>query len=223
MGQDWLEWHAAYDEPGSPLHRRLQLVQRRLGDALDQAPPGPLRLVSMCAGQGHDVIGVLADHERRDDVTARLVELDDRNVALARAAIAAAGLDRVEVVSGDAGRLEAYAGATPADLVLVCGVFGNITDDDIAHTVRLLPGLCREGATVLWTRHRLEPDLTPVIREWFTTTGFTEIGFDSLDGFFFGVGAHRWPGPSAPFPVDERLFTFVGHDALRPDRWPPSL
>jgi putative methyltransferase len=222
VAQDWLDWHAPYDDPGSHLQRRLEIVQRRLREGIDQAPPGELRLISMCAGQGRDVIGVLAGHERQDDVTARLVELDERNVEWARGAIAMTGLDRVEVVVADAGRIDAYAGAVPADLVLVCGVFGNIADDDIARTVRLLPSLCREGATVLWTRHRLEPDLTPTIRDWFTAAGFTEVGFETVDGFFFGVGAARWPRATPPAPAEERLFTFVGHDALRPDPWPPT-
>jgi hypothetical protein len=221
VAQDWVEWHATYDDPGSHLQRRLEIVQRRLRDALAEAPPGDLRLISMCAGQGRDVIGVLDGHERRDDVAARLVELDERLVGQARAGIAAAGLERVDVVATDAGDLAAYAGMVPADLVLVCGVFGNISDDDIARTVRLLPSLCRPGATVLWTRHRLEPDLTPTIREWFAAAGFVEVGFETVDGFFFGVGAHRWPGPTAPAPGEARLFTFVGHDALRPDSWPP--
>ena len=51
--------------------------------ALDGAPPGELRVVSMCAGQGRDVIGVLSQHPRRSDVRARLVERDERNVAVA--------------------------------------------------------------------------------------------------------------------------------------------
>jgi hypothetical protein len=223
VAEDWLEWHSGYDEPGSHLERRLEIVQHRLRDALDAAPPGELGLISMCAGQGRDVIGVLADHERCDDVTARLVELDERNVARARAAIAAAGLDHVEVVVADAGSLDAYAGAVPADVVLVCGVFGNIADDDIARTVGFLPALCRPGATVLWTRHRLDPDLTPTIRGWFSDAGFEEIGFDAVEGYWFAVGAARWPGPTAPAPVGDRLFTFVGHDSLRPDRWPPTV
>ena len=221
MTQDWVEWHATYDDPGSHLQRRLEIVQRRLRDAIGDAPPGDLRLISLCAGQGRDVIGVLAAHERRDDVAARLVELDDRLVEQARAGITATGLERVEVVARDAGDLAVYAGMVPADLVLVCGVFGNISDDDVARTVRLLPSLCRPGATVLWTRHRLEPDLTPTIRQWFAEAGFEEVGFETVEGFFFGVGAHRWPGPTPAAPGEERLFTFVGHRALRPDSWPP--
>ena len=93
---DWVEWHRDYDDPGSLLSRRLELVQGHLRAELDHAPAGDLRLISLCAGQGRDVIGVLAGHPRRDDVRARLVELDERNVAAARQAAQAAGLDGVE-------------------------------------------------------------------------------------------------------------------------------
>src|SRR2546423_2266861 len=99
---DWHEWHAAYDSPDSYLGRRLALVQERIRLALDEAPPGPLTAVSLCAGQGRDLIGVLHDHPRRTDVRARLVELDERNVTVARAAAPAAGLPRGGVLAGDA-------------------------------------------------------------------------------------------------------------------------
>ena len=57
--RDWYEWHAAYDQPGSGLARRLSWVQDRIRAALDGAPAGPLRVISLCAGQGRDLIGVL--------------------------------------------------------------------------------------------------------------------------------------------------------------------
>ena len=75
MSRDWREWHTAYDGD-TPLTQRLAIVQARIADALDAAPPGPIRVISMCAGQGRDLLGVLADHPRRADVRARLVELD---------------------------------------------------------------------------------------------------------------------------------------------------
>ncbi|MFF7882050.1 hypothetical protein ACH40F_42325 [Streptomyces sp. NPDC020794] len=49
---DWHTWHDAYDTPNSYLGRRLALVQERVRLALDEAPPGPLTAVSVCAGQG---------------------------------------------------------------------------------------------------------------------------------------------------------------------------
>jgi len=70
---DWHDWHDVYDRPDSPLARRLMAVQTQVTVALDSAPPGPLRAISLCAGQGRDLLEVLAGHPRRDDVQARLV------------------------------------------------------------------------------------------------------------------------------------------------------
>src|SRR5690348_16542001 len=76
MLKDWHEWHKAYDRPDTPLARRLAVVQSLVRDALDEARPGPVQMISMCAGEGRDILGVLADHPRRNDVHGRLVELD---------------------------------------------------------------------------------------------------------------------------------------------------
>ena len=67
----WVRWHGEYGDERSSLSRRLAVVQRRLRQALDDAPAGRVRTMSMCAGQGRDVLGVLVDHPRALDVTAR--------------------------------------------------------------------------------------------------------------------------------------------------------
>ena len=68
----------------SPLRKRLAIVQAQIRDALDRCAPGPIRVISMCAGQGHDLIGALDGHPRAADVRARLVELHPRNCEAAR-------------------------------------------------------------------------------------------------------------------------------------------
>lgn len=207
--KDWYAWHADYDQPGSALTRRLTEVRSRIRDALDGAPAGPLRAISLCAGQGRDLIPVLAAHPRRDDVTARLVELDPRNVAAARAAAAEAGLTGVEVVAGDAGLTDGYADLVPAHLVLLCGIFGNIADADIRATVRHSAALCATGGTVIWTRHRREPDLVPAICGWFAEAGFVPVAVSSpADGV--GVGVHRFTGTPRPLETGIRMFEFAG-------------
>ena len=158
--RDWLAWHAAYDDPSSALSARLRCVRSHLSDAVDRAPAGRVTLVSLCAGQGHDVIGVLPDHPRRADVRAVLVESDARNVVLARRAAAGQGLPGVEVRHADAGLVAGFADVLPAGVLLLCGIFGNVSDRDIRRTVQAAPALCRAGATVIWTRHRRPPDLT---------------------------------------------------------------
>jgi len=206
-GRDWAVWHEAYDNPDTPLAQRLLAVQARIAEALDQSAPGPLRAISICAGQGRDLIGVLREHPRRRDVTARRVELDPRNAAAARQRAAAAGLTQVEVVTGDAAQTGVYAGLVPANLVLACGVFGNIADEDVARTIRCCTGLCAPGGTVVWTRGRREPDLVPQICDWFAAEGFALVGV-SEPGTRWAVGAHRFEGKSRPLP-DQKMFTFV--------------
>jgi hypothetical protein len=207
--RDWVEWHRDYDDPGSLLSRRGTRVQGHLRAEFERAPAGDIRVISLCAGQGRDVIGVLSGHPRRDDVRARLVELDERNVALARQAAQAAGLHGVEVLQADAGVTDACVGAVPAQVVVACGIFGNITGSDIRATVAALPSLCAPGALVLWTRHRLPPDLTPAIRSWFGEAGFREEAFDTSGDGFMSVGAHRLTGEPAPLVPGLRLFTFA--------------
>ncbi len=210
MLRDYQAWHDPYDDPTSALAERLRIVQRRLGKALSGAPPGPIRVLSMCAGQGRDLLGVLPQHPRRADVTAVLIELDPRNVALAREAGVRPGLTSLEVIEGDAAMSGIYAPCVPADIVLACGIFGNIADLDVENTVRNLSMLCSPGATVIWTRHRNEPDLTPRIRRWFSDGGFDELSFDAPDNAAAsGIGANRLTATPAPFRMGFRFFTFV--------------
>jgi hypothetical protein len=112
--RDWVEWHRDYDDPGSLLSRRGELVQGHLRAELERAPAGDVRL----------------------------------------------------------------------------------------------PSLCAPGALVLWTRHRLPPDLTPAIRSWFAGAGFREESFDTSHDGFMSVGAHRLTGEPAALVPGQRLFTF---------------
>jgi len=203
-------WHAAYDDPSSSLSTRLRVVRGHLSRALDAAPAGPVRLVSLCAGQGLDVLGVLPGHPRGRDVSAVLVESDSRNAALAREGAAGAGLPQVEVREADASRVANYADALPAGVLLLCGIFGNVSEGDIRRTAQAAPALCAAGATVIWTRHRRPPDLTPRIREWFRVSGFDEVAFDALGTeALTGVGVGRLAAaPPAGLPRGP-LFTFL--------------
>ena len=216
MATDWVAWHDQYAADGA-LVRRLEVVRRLIRTALDGAPPGEIRVVSMCAGDGRDLLGVLGDHPRRRDVRARLVELEPALGERARAEAARLGLDGVEVVCGDAAQTDAYADAVPAQLVLVCGVFGNITDDDIRGTIEHLPELCAPHASVVWTRGRFDPDITPRVRRWFNDAGFVELEFVRVADSTATVGLQRLRAEPRPLERGARLFTFLA-DAERPSR-----
>jgi hypothetical protein len=208
--RDYRAWHNEYDDPDSPLAERLRIVQRRLGELLTAAPAGPIRLISMCAGQGRDVIGVVPKHERRSDVSGVLVELDSDNVRFARETAAAVGLSSVEVVEADAAISDLYAPFVPADIVLACGIFGNITDADLENTVRTLSMLCTQGAAVIWTRHREDPEVIRAIRAWFVDSGFEDLTFDAPESpKLYGIGTARLVGAPVPWRSGHRFFTFI--------------
>jgi hypothetical protein len=207
--RDWLAWHAAYDDPSSSLAARLERVRGHLSEAIERVPAGPVRLISLCAGEGRDVIGVLPGHPRRDDVRAVLVESDPRIADVARRAASQAGLGQVDVREADAGTPAGFADALPADVLLLCGIFGNVSDDDVRRTVGASAAMCRVGATVVWTRHRRPPDLTPRIRAWFAESGFEEVAFDALGtSTLTGVGVGRLRRAATAGLPDGRLFTF---------------
>lgn len=206
---DWKAWHDGYADANSGLSRRLKIVQDHVREWLDETAPTPVKVISSCAGDGRDLLEVLAEREDSRRVRAGLLEFDPRNVARAIESIEAARLTGVTVACADAGLSDSYLDAAPADLILLCGVFGNIDDQAIRRFIRTLPQLCRESATVIWTRHRREPDLTPTIRDWLEKACFEEISFTAPDDAVFSVGRHRFVGAPQRLQEGVRLFTFV--------------
>ena len=173
--RDYDAWHTGYDDPGSTLSWRLNRVQAGIGRALDAAAD-PVHVVSACAGDGRDVLGVLARRGDASRVRATLLELHPVVAERARQAAAAAGLTaQVEVRTMDAGRSDAYRDLSPADIVLLVGVFGNIDVEDLQRTVAASPQLCAPGATLIWTRGRGGElaDRNHDIRSWFRAAGLS--------------------------------------------------
>lgn len=207
--KDWYDWHAPYADRGSPLSRRLRLIQHHIAAWLDERSDPSLTVVSLCAGQGRDLLEVLASRPDAARVRSHLVEYDQRNVTAAQATIRTAGIPNVTVRHADAGDLATYAGAVPADLVLLAGVLGNISDADAQATISALPQLCAAGATLIWTRTRRAPDLTPAIRRWLAATGFVERAFHAPDDVLFSVGVHQLLGQPQPLDPHGRLFRFL--------------
>ncbi|MGB6162282.1 MAG: class I SAM-dependent methyltransferase [Pseudonocardiaceae bacterium] len=205
---DWKAWHDAYDDPESALTQRLVIVQQEIRAALDSLPDRPWQVISLCAGDGRDLLGALSTHPRRGDVHGLLVELDPDIAESGRDAYARAGLSNIEVRNADAAEAAHYQGLA-ADLLLVCGVLGNLTDEGVFELIEHLPGLCAANATLIWTRHRRAPDLTPRIRETLTKLGFIEMSFHTLEGSWGSVGAARWTDGGSPPKPPDRLFHFV--------------
>lgn len=212
-GKDWVAWHRQYDtDPGRA--RRLREVQRLLTVALERSPTGPIRVVAACAGSGRDVLGALATHPRAKDVQARLIEIDPRLLAEGRAEAERLGLRQVRFWEGDAAEATSYEGFVPAEVVMFCGVFGNLTDEDVRRVVLTMPELCAPHAFAVWTRHRQAPDLTVSIRGWFREAGFHEVEFVPLPDSPGSVGLEQLLAAPRPVAWTGKLFSFL------PDRAP---
>lgn len=208
--RDYVEWHRGYDDPTSTLSRRLSVVRRRLGQALDAIPGEECRVLSLCAGDGRDILDVVATfapgHPRTPSIV--LVELDPE---LASAAVERArehGLETVVVIQGDAGDTSTWEHCVPVDLLVLCGIFGNISPGDIQKAVACVPAMVRDGGYVVWTRGGSpESDLRPQVRRWFADAGLPEVAFDGAPERY-GVGLNARP-PTAPDRIlPRRLFTF---------------
>ena len=119
----------------------------------------------------------------------------------------------------DAAAVASFADALPADVLLLCGIFGNVSDQDIQRTVEASAAMCAPGATVIWTRHRRPPDLTPQVRAWFAASGFDELAFDALEtSTLIGLGTNRLRRAATAGLPDRRLFTFRPQPPSPPSR-----
>jgi hypothetical protein len=206
----WARWHEAYSDPASPLTRRLAVVVSRIREAVDQLPPGPIHLVSVCAGQGRDLVLALQNHRRAPDVTGYLLEWDEHNAHQASEGLRTAGLHGLTVLHTDASSTNAYRDLPRAQLLLLCGIFGNVSDEDVHNTISHASSLCVPDAFVIWTRYRDLPDPTPQIRRWFGEAGFEELSFESPGDNAFSVGMNRLQTEPLPPTPGLRLFTFIG-------------
>jgi hypothetical protein len=214
---DWVQWHEPYADPDSALSRRRAQVQRHVGAWLAALPGSglPARVVSACAGDGRDILEVLAGRPDGATVDVLLVEQHERLAASAEEFAGDHDLSGVTVHRTDAGLTDSYLGGAPAGLVMFCGVFGNIVDAEVRDTIGALPSLCAPAATVLWTRGLraggadTADDVTTEVRGWFAAAGFKELAFEAPPGEPWSVGAHRLVTAPRPVTPGQRLFTFV--------------
>jgi hypothetical protein len=183
-------------------------VQAQVAAIVEQCPPGPVTVVSICGGQGRELIGALEKHPRRADVRGRIVELDAENAAFARAWAQKAQLD-LEVVTGDASIADSYAGLPAADLVVISGVFGHLSDADRVRTINFVRQICRTGGCAVWTFFRMGEDQSETLRGHFREQMFDEESFETLSGkFAFTVARSRYAGAPTQFEPHAKIFTF---------------
>jgi hypothetical protein len=214
---DWTHWYKHYDVTPR-IQARLRVVRRQIIDFLNDCPAGPVTVVSVCSGDGRDLVGALAEHPRRDEVIAWLLDIHAETLERGRAAAAAAGLGRqLRFLQSDATRASSYLGIVPADLVLISGVLGHLRPAGVAGLLGALPMLCKAGGGVILNRGVLlngGREQVPVIRQLLRDTGFEETDYEVTGADGFACLRARFAGPALPLDTNRVLFEFVGLDRL---------
>jgi hypothetical protein len=218
---DWYKWHDAYDHDPA-LKKRLVLVRNHLSRCLDRSAPGEVRVISVCAGDGRDILRTLVDHKRLADTRVRLVELDPNLVADGKDACQALGLSsHVEFVIGDATDPSSYRAVAPANIVVMCGMLGLVDLPELPNVVRAMQALCRHKGHVVWTRRLDWRDgvrQIKVLQELMAKAGFRRAALNvtSFGALLwkaprasFAVGTHRYDGEPITLPEGGRLFTIA--------------
>jgi hypothetical protein len=136
-----------------------------------------------------------------------LVELDPILARRAAKATSDGGLSSVEVRCADAGELSSFSDVLPVDILMLCGIFGNVEHPTVRHIVQAIPAMVASGGYVIWTRggdptvdHRRE------VRSWFGESGMPEVSFDGQPETY-GVGVNRVTAHATSL-LSGRLFTF---------------
>jgi len=210
--RSWTGWPTeAYAQ--NRYQQRLEAVQQHLIERLDSVPCGPIRLISICAGDGRDVIGVLQTHERRKEMSAWLVELDRQSVAAGIRDASLVGLqDTVRFINGDATDYVTYQDIAPADIVLACGVWGHVPAHERVSLTSALAALCRPRGTVTWTRGisngtaRLDE-----IESLFVRPTWERMRITLTADKRWAVATYRYGGQSRLLPRTGRIFNFERH------------
>ncbi len=212
MPKTWFEWHDLYNTDPK-LQQRLQIVREYMDNSLDVSPPGIIRVVSVCAGDGRDLLGTLASHPRTKDVYGRLVELNPELAERGKAGVESAGLSKqLEFVNGDATNSSSYIGVVPADIIIVCGIFGNLASEaELKRLIGNLPVLAKKGSFAIWTRgHSDGIAHSETVRKVFREAEFEEVSFKLTQTGDMGVGIHRYSGEGLPLSPNQQLFEFSG-------------
>lgn len=214
---DWVQFLNGYDL-WPPLQSRLVLVREHLANALMHFPHKPIRITSLCAGDGRDIIGALEGHPRRNDVSATLVELNAELVSRGRQMASSLNMSHcICFLNADATLADTYAHTLSADVLLIAGVLGNVRERHEAMLIGNLTRLCRAGAILIWTRGSISEQNVRAVQRILAhldKVSFAEITLSETTPEGFVVGSHLFNDQPQSLNEVTRLFEFTDYDQM---------
>jgi hypothetical protein len=138
------------------------------------------------------------------------VENNPHSLAAGRDHARRAGLaDAIHFLQADATTFATYCDLTPADVVLLCGVWGHVPPHQRPALVRACQSLCKPSGVVIWTRGvRQGTERFEAIRALFANPLWEEIRAIISPDAKWAVATHRYLGPPTPLPLAGQIFQF---------------
>jgi hypothetical protein len=197
-------WHDNYEDKTSTPYKRTLIVKKLIVDYLINK--NNITILSICAGQGRDVLTSL-----NADTYAYLIDIDKKCIDYAQSYVNNNNIHNVSIIKADASLISTYVdnNIPKADLILICGVFGHLSLEDISITAQSLKQLIKTGGSVIWTRHKFDNDITKEVREAFELAGYKEETFISPKEEPFSIGMHKLIENAIEPIYDLKMFDYI--------------
>lgn len=200
-------WHDNYEDKKSSPYKRTLMVKKLIVDYLINK--NNITILSICAGQGRDILTSL-----NEDTSAYLIDVDKECVDYAQSYVNKNDLNNVFVIEADASLISTYIdnNVPKADLILICGVFGHLSLEDINLTAQSLKQLIKPDGSVIWSRNKFDKDITEEVRDSFKLAGYEEEAFISPEKELFSIGMHKLIEDTIEPIYDLKMFDYIEFD-----------
>jgi hypothetical protein len=209
---DWWEWHKEYSVADSYPSLRREAVSYHTARALCIAPAGPIRVMSVCAGQGLDIISGFVGDAHTANVDCVFLEYDPRNALEAASNLSVVGLRSYEVRVCDAGLCDSYAGSGRANIMYLVGLISHLSDAEISSLIAAIPNLCSQGAQVIWTVPKSNPEVVHMATSKLMEAKFDQVLRTDIGSVGMVVTSQFMGVPQSRLEAGSRIFTFGSRD-----------
>ena len=174
----WNDWHSIYDDKESAPYKRSIITQELVNNYLNIHKKNII-ILSICSGQARDILPAIAGREDKDRITTYLLDIDKDCLEYAQEYARIHDIPNVHTINKDASLKESYDDIPKADLIVICGLFGHLSLEDITTTVSFLAYISDNDAHVIWSINQNFAQA----RNIFTSLNHTLIDLKSNDRF----------------------------------------
>ena len=206
---DWNDWHNHYDDLDSELSKRLGKVKEHIKNILLETENPTV--LNICSGQGKDILESMLELDKDAEVF-----LIDTNIDALNSGINFAkknNIGTITFINEDASHTSTYKkyDIPKSNIVLACGLFGHLNEDDSYTLVDFLKTQIKINGTVIWTKN-IENDSISNLRKYFINNNFKEINYFGPEGSPWAVVCNQYVGEEFDLNKEYKIFNFIDRD-----------